>query len=618
MYKPSQTENNKVFLSKRPPVKDNNNQFQLCKTYQNHKPLNIDINIDQSYLNEPNHWYFNNNYNSRSSVYNSCALAKNLINARLQKLQRQRELMQNANNNVNANPYSNVNLPYARDMSTLYRYRTLSQAGNQIASPHLYSYQYMQPIYYPMELPSNGEPLGVPRVELGSPVDKINNIPTIANGITGGDAVDRINQLTANNGNKGLGLTELMTLLTAMGKIQTDPNIKRKHSSSSESSSSEKESESDKSKEMKSEKKSNFKTKPISKSKHIAIQYKKENEINPEDIRIPNNHLKRNWWRLAKSFLYIYTFFSFARKYGTKSIERSTKIALRTKEITSDIAKVKEWLILILQPFWEEFKVFQELNISFQNIDPEVKIKERSQLIIALIKKFMENLLSKSNKLHDIPITIQKVLYSYIKDKAYFSKLYLTTFQVNRLNFDVFGATKNVNESQGGMLIAFFVICGITVQQILLHIKEVFPDMKDFPTISLTAKYIGSIIHYLTRDTFQMEPEMVKEILVLMNYYRNYHLLNEEVEQVGSGIKEKMKFKDKDEFERFLIPEKNISKFWEYNQAFIKAYKNFIFTWASKLARTIKKRYKDKDKDLKEKKGKGDTKSINKFKKKGE
>ena len=55
------------------------------------------------------------------------------------------------------------------------------------------------------------------------------------------------------------------------------------------------------------------------------------------------------------------------------------------------------------QPFWNEFKVFKDLNLSFKNTNSKNKIKKETQKIKAIIQKFIENLINKTQKLTEIP-----------------------------------------------------------------------------------------------------------------------------------------------------------------------------------------------------------------------
>ena len=128
--------------------------------------------------------------------------------------------------------------------------------------------------------------------------------------------------------------------------------------------------------------------------------------------------------------------------------------------------------------------------------------------------------------------------------------------------------------------------------------RDIFVEFKKFPNIDISAKYIGSIIHYLTRDTFNNEPSIFKEIIALMNYYRNYHLFNEQVEKQQDIFESNMVYIDNDEFAEFLIPENTINKFWTFNTSFVETYKNFIFSWACKLGKLIKLKYQRGDPNL--------------------
>ena len=79
----------------------------------------------------------------------------------------------------------------------------------------------------------------------------------------------------------------------------------------------------------------------------------------------------------------------------------------------------------------------------------------------------------------------------------------------------------------------------------------------------------------------------------LLNYYRNYHLFNEQVEKQRDVFNNnELEFTDVDEFAEYLIPEDTITKFWELNKQFVITYKNFIYAWATKLAGLVRRKYR--------------------------
>ena len=163
----------------------------------------------------------------------------------------------------------------------------------------------------------------------------------------------------------------------------------------------------------------------------------------------------------------------------------------------------------------------------------------------------MENLISRSSKLSDIPTKVQKILYEFIKNRAYFPKKYLSTYQINRIDFEFYGGGRLITVPQGAMIISYLLICGIIVQQVLLHMKDVFIEFTKFPYIDISGKYIGSIMHYLTRDTFMYDPGLIQDILALFNFYRNYHVYNEQIEKQHDIFSPTVKNEQKDDKDNF-------------------------------------------------------------------
>ena len=319
---------------------------------------------------------------------------------------------------------------------------------------------------------------------------------------------------------------------------------------------------------------------------------------NPKKEEPKKNGLKRDWWRLCRDFCNVYAFFSTGRKYSEFAKVRDNLIANKSKSMAQDINVLKEWVISITQSFWDEFKVFNDLNVSFKNIDSKLKITRESQKIIAMIRKYLEALISNSTKLADIPARVQEIIYSYIKDKGYFPKKYLSTYQINRVDYNFYGGTKKLQEDQVGMIVAFLIISGVTVQQVLLHMKDNFVEFRNYPNIDISAKYIGSIMHYLTRDTFNNNPTMLKDILALMNYYRNYHIYNKAVESQDDIFNNNMAFRDEDEFADYLVQESSITEFWNLNPQFIETFKNYVYSWACRLGRLIRLKFQKTDPNL--------------------
>ena len=531
----------------------NINNIPYAKAYPN-------VNYSSSYKNNYN--INNNNHNKNSfstnglppiprtpliqedkykQAYDNCSQAKDLIQTRLNKLMYQKKVLGEMKQSFN---------PYNPDYESIYKLRTLGNAKGRLGNPNLYNNQFMDPIYYPLEMPISAEPVTLPKIEIGHPMYKEKCC------------------------NEGINLDNLLLLLDQYDKPEPPPVYQPPQP-------------------IYMPPPPPPRPRPPKKKK---VEMKKEK--GPEPIQPSNYVMKKDWWRLCRDFCNVYAFFSSGRKYADFAKVRDNIVANKTKSMSQDIGVLKQWVISITQSFWDEFKVFTDLDVSFKNIDSKLKIMRESQKIIAMIRKFLESLLSNSTKLTDVPERVQQIIYSYIKDKGYFPKNYLSTYEINRIDYNFYGGTKNLQGDQVGMLVAFLIISGVTVQQILLHMKDNFVEFSNYPNIDISGKYIGSIMHYLTRDTFSNNPTMLKEILALMNYYRNYHIYNKAVESQDDIFNNNMVFRDEDEFSDYLIPESSITEFWTLNSQFVETFKNYVYSWACRLGKLIRLKYQKSDPNL--------------------
>ena len=505
---------------------------------------------------------FNDTY---KQTYDKCNQAKGLIQTRLNKLLYEKKLLGEMKQNYN---------PYNADYESLSKLKMTGNAKGKLGNPHLFSNQFMDPIYYPLEMPITGEPVKLPRIEIGG---------SMRNKRCCG----------------GLGIEELLALFAALKKRRPPPPAPQPQPRIIIPPPT-------------PENKERGKKRRGIRGKKNYVDLKK-NAIIPDNIKKKEGKkipMKRDWWRLCRDFVNVYTFFSTGRKYAGFAKTRDNIITSRVKSMVQDITVLKQWVISITQSFWDEFKVFTDLNVSFKNLDSKIKITKESQKIIAMIRKFLESLIANSTKLIDIPERVQQILYSYIKDRGYFPKNYLSTYQINRIDYNFYGGTKNLQGDQVGMLLAMLIISGITVQQILLHMKDCFIDFKNYPNIEISAKFIGSIIHYLVRDTFNTDPTMVKDVLALLNFYRNYHIYNKDVEGQNDVFNNNVEFKDIDEFADYLVPESTITEFWNLNPDFVDLFKNYVYSWATKLGKLIRLKYEKGDVNLLPRRGFDKPKTI--------
>ena len=318
---------------------------------------------------------------------------------------------------------------------------------------------------------------------------------------------------------------------------------------------------------------------------HLLKESEKTNRKSSIKIRT-----KFEWLQLFKNFVNIYIFFSSAKKYSCiQSKMRNKLINERIQNVVKDISILKDWIISMQESFFNEFKNYEEFNGELitqgeQNIFMKKKI-------FKIIKIFINNL--KSN-LDEIPENVQNILYKYIKDNSYFPKKYLSKFEINRIDFDFYGATKDFSLKHGAMVLSYLIINGITVQQILLHLKEVYTEFGNCYNIEKAAINVGSVLHNLVKNIFKKKLKIKNDILALFNYYRNYHLFDEKIEKLKDKITEKVIIEEndnEDEYNKNLLSLNQIKIFFNNNNKYIEEFIDNIYNWAFELSRNLKNKF---------------------------
>ena len=334
-----------------------------------------------------------------------------------------------------------------------------------------------------------------------------------------------------------------------------------------------------------------------------------QKENNSSLINTETKFRIEKWWKLVKNFANIYKFFQVTKKYSDEiSSIKKTDIEQKINNVLDEINTLRKWILDLQKEQWILLTDFKNNNYSFTNSDPFSIITKNTQKIFDFIRTFFDNFFKKSLEVNNIPEIISPILYSYIKKNAYYPSGYLSSLQINRMDFNFLGSAKNNNIEQCAMIISFLLICNIIVQQILLNIKEVFQKLTKTKNLEISCKYIGSILYYMTRNIFIDKIKPTRDYLGLMNYYRCYKIFDENIEK-GNNIhdiynpdKNRKFFENyekinKDIYNIFLIDEKRINKFWKVNPVFVTNFQNNLYDWSIKFSQTIKDKFENESED---------------------
>ena len=144
----------------------NIDNIPYARSYQNMSQKNNNNNLNDSKFSLnglppiPKTPYQDEKYRQ---AYDNCNQAKGLIQTRLNKLIYEKKMLGEMKQNFN---------PYNADYESIYKLRTLGNAKGKLGNPHLYNNQFMDPIYYPLEMPICAEPVTLPKIEIGHPMNK--------------------------------------------------------------------------------------------------------------------------------------------------------------------------------------------------------------------------------------------------------------------------------------------------------------------------------------------------------------------------------------------------------------------------------------------------------------
>ena len=339
-------------------------------------------------------------------------------------------------------------------------------------------------------------------------------------------------------------------------------------------------------------------------SDKIIKRNRTEEQLNS---RIIDKISEKNWWKLLKHFVEIYSFLSILRKYSFIIKKIRYKEIIRTKKnIIEEALVVRNWLIEIEGNFWDNLLKFKNINIAFKESDKFEKIEFYSKIIIQFIDEFFNNLKIKINNIQNIPDIIQKIIYKYIKKNAYYPSKYLNVFHIKRLSFDFYGSCVNNTIEESAMNLSYLLISNISVQQIFLNIKYVFEELKDYENILIASKYIASIIYYLERNAFA-KIKKNNNYIDLFNYFRCYRIKNDIIEKecniealLGivktTNILKYKEYLDNDIYYKLLIDDKIIDKFWQLNSNIMKKISNSLFIWSLNVTKLILNKFDKKNK----------------------
>lgn len=124
------------------------------------------------------------------------------------------------------------------------------------------------------------------------------------------------------------------------------------------------------------------------------------------------------------------------------------------------------------------------------------------------------------------------------------------------------------------------------------NINEIIKGFNN-PYIINNSRYIGCLLHYLTRYTFSNHPKKLNNVLSLLNYYNNYK--EKKINENEIFYKKVIYEDDMDQFSEFLESKSQFIHFYNENPEFVETYEKFIYIWAINLSKSLNSEFSNKN-----------------------
>lgn len=237
--------------------------------------------------------------------------------------------------------------------------------------------------------------------------------------------------------------------------------------------------------------------------------------------------LIKNKWKKVKEATRILVYYYVVFKKAKQRHFRLSVFINREKTIMNDVELIKSFFIPELKPVFDEMKLNKNKSLIFDEKTEGNEATIIFNLLTNILRIVFKSLINKTlqKSIHTLPNKLLHVLYTYINNGFYYHQTFLSTFEINRLSFNIYGQTVSITKSQRGMIISLLIINKILIPYIFLNPQEnyLYNERLSGKEI-VNFKILSTLLYYLTIDAFRFNPVIYKDRVNILNYYRNYHL----------------------------------------------------------------------------------------------
>ena len=258
------------------------------------------------------------------------------------------------------------------------------------------------------------------------------------------------------------------------------------------------------------------------KEKEYAELKKKLEKLGPEGLR-KRRKRNRELKNVMRRIVLFNDFILHERAFGKAATNLRKDHFTYIQAAKANINEVKNFMLRLLHNI-ENFCV-QFFSEKITIITDKEKIHEDSVFVVkSFIHQLYNDLSSAFVNSDDLPKSIRAIFKEFIREKAQLSPGFLSTFEFNRLEFDVRCRLNNMNKPRRALVIGFLIFYRTLICEIFKNYLTYFPKIREMgnPIKDVLNKKIRKINPnivngYSRRNISSLHPELQKEVDKLQN-----------------------------------------------------------------------------------------------------
>ena len=258
------------------------------------------------------------------------------------------------------------------------------------------------------------------------------------------------------------------------------------------------------------------------KEKEYAELKKKLEKLGPEGLR-KRRKRNRELKNIMRRIVLFNDFMLNERAFGKAATNLRRDHFTHIQAAKANINEIKNFMLRLLHNI-ENFCV-QFFSEKITIITDKEKLHEDSVFVVkSFIHQLYNDLSSAFVNSDDLPKSIRAIFKEFIREKAQLSPGFLSTFEFNRLEFDVRCRLNNMNKPRRALIIGFLIFYRALICEIFKNYLTYFPKIREMgnPIKDVLNKKIRKINPnivngYSRRNIGSLHPELQKEVDILNN-----------------------------------------------------------------------------------------------------